>query len=178
MHNTSCALDVQALGIPLKTTFSHLSGLTCAEYFCINILAKCVEFLESNIDIKKLNDYHRKIAIDGKNAAKRDKANNYCISCEKDCKTGETVKCHICKKHTHKPCALKTIANATLDRAVARNGFVCEKCYSKPELNDDIDNIPNQLKMLSIITVDKVNEEGSSELTAEKCNLCEYTSID
>ena len=42
VYNTSCALDAQALGIPLKTTFPHLSGLTCAEYFCTNILAKVV----------------------------------------------------------------------------------------------------------------------------------------
>ena len=178
VYNTSCALDAQALGIPLKPTFPHLSGLTCAEYFCTNILAKDVYYLEKNIDIKKLNDYHRKLAIDGKNASKKDKVNSTCISCEKDSKTGETVKCHMCKKYSHKSCALKTISTASLERVVAKNEFVCEKCYSQPEYNDDFDDVPNLLKKLCILNDEKVIDENDSEQTVEKCTLCDFSSID
>lgn len=59
------------------------------------------------------------------------KVNRTCVSCLKDCKNSETVKCHVCKKHTHKPCALKTISDVSLDCAVVENAFV------QPEYNDD-----------------------------------------
>ena len=86
VYNTVCAMDVQALGIPLKTTFSHLLNLTCAEYFVLNILDKIIGILSKNIDIKMLNEFHRKLAIDGKNASKKEKANKSCVSCDKDVK--------------------------------------------------------------------------------------------
>ena len=137
-----------------------------------------LKLLEKNIDIKKLNDYHRKLAIDGENASKKDKVNSTCISCEKDSKTGETVKCHMCKKYSHKSCALKTISTASLERVVARNEFVCEKCYSQPEYNDDFDDVPNLLKKLCILNDEKVIDENDSEQTVEKCTLCDFSSID
>ena len=124
VYNTVSVMDVQALGIPLKTTFPHLSNLKCAEYFCKNILRKVVEILEKNLDIRKLNDYHRKLAIDGKNAAKKDKIKRTCVSCEKDIKSGESMTCHMCKKPTHKPCALKTISSESLVWTIDKNEFM------------------------------------------------------
>ena len=154
VHNTTCALDVQALGVPLKTTFPHLSGLTCAEYFCLNIRTKVVEIL--------------------KDAAKKDKVNRTCVSCEKDCKNSETVKCHMCKKHTHKPCALKTISDVSLDRAVVKNAFVCEKCFLQPEYNDDYEDIPNQLKKLSFLSLEVSNETAITQEIADDEDLNQH----
>jgi hypothetical protein len=112
VYNTVCSMDVQALGIPLKTTFAHLFNLTCAEYFVTHILPKIVEILSRSIDIKKLNEFHRKLAIDGKNASKKEKVNKSCVSCDKDVKSGDAIKCTKCKKPTHKQCTFKTMSNA------------------------------------------------------------------
>ena len=179
VYNTVCALDVQALGIPTETTFAHLSNITCGLFFAENVIVRVVNILDKHIDIKKLNEYHRKLAIDGKNATKN-KLSKSCSSCEKDVKTGNAIKCHTCKLLTHRECVSKSMTEQCLERQLAKNKFSCEKCYISPVYNEDIEDDGAVLTRLAIM-----NESTESNLEVEEissdeyiCNMCKFKGMD
>ena len=70
VHNTTCAIDVQAEKDDPKKSFTHLGEQTVGEFFAKEYIAKVVVYLQKYLNINKLNDLCRKMALDGKNQAK------------------------------------------------------------------------------------------------------------
>ena len=118
VYNTTCAMDFQAVKHDVDKRFNHLNGLTVGEFFAQRVV-EIANILCKKIDIEKLNNYIKKLALEGKNAAK---TNKKCakFDCLKDTSKGETLACIFCKSLTHKSCT----ANTTLDASKYR----CETC--------------------------------------------------
>ena len=124
--------------------------------------------LTERIDIKKLNEFHRKLASEGKNAATKNKNDKTCISCERDIKTGDVSKCHMCKKPTHKSCVFKSMSDECLQRAIAKNKFTCEK--SNPVFNDDVEEEATTLQRLAIMNEDISQKNGANGVNTPENN--------
>ena len=136
------------------------------------------------IDIKKLNEYHRKLALEGRNASKKNKVDKSCNSCEKDIKTTDGLKCHMCKKLTHKECASKSMSNEGLERAIVKKNLACDKCYSSPVFNEDIEDEVNTLLSLAYINEESMDQDESSDSNEEIvlsediiCTNCDFKAL-
>ena len=120
VYNTACGMDFQALKHNTDKRFDHLDGRTVGEYFAQTIVVDIVNTISKKIDIQKLNNYIKKLAIEGENAAKTVKK---CakFDCTKDTLKGATLACIYCESLTHKSC----INNPGL----AVEKFSCEICF-------------------------------------------------
>ena len=103
VYNTTCGMDFQALKHNTDKKFEHLDGRTVGEYSTQTIVVDIVNTICEKIDIEKLNNYIKKLAIDGKKPAKIIKK---CakFDCTKDTSKGASLVCMYCESLTHKSC--------------------------------------------------------------------------
>ena len=119
VYNTTCGMDFQALKHDIDKRFDHLDGRTVGEFFTQKIIVEIANTLCNKVDIKKLNDYIKKLALVGKDGVKAVKKCSK-FDCTKETSKGETITCIYCESLTHKSC----INNSTLDVLKYR----CESC--------------------------------------------------
>ena len=154
VYNTTCAMDFQALKHDIDKKFEHLEGLTVAEYFTQKIVVQIANTLCNKIDIQKLNNCIRKLALDGQHAVKNIKKCSK-FGCSKDISKGAAINCIYCESLTHKSCMDNTI----LDTSTYR----CETCL----VND----------VTTIQSGDLLENENILQLSllydsSEPCTLC------
>ena len=160
VYNTTCAMDFQALKHDIDKKFEHLGGLTVAQYFTQTVVVEIANILCNKIDIKKLNNYIRKLASDGKTAVKTFKK---CakFACSKDISKGGTISCIYCESLTHRSC----IDNSILETSKYR----CETCLINNVNTIQSDNVVenNDILKLSLLCDLKIAEPSYLA-----CTLC------
>ena len=132
IFNTKCCVGIQQ-----KCPDEAVQETTVARYFYDQFLFKIAEILKNRLDISGLNEHCRKIASAGYKDNKNSKQS--CYDCNKEIKTGKSLKCHMCKKHIHMTCAEKSIAfledmitaNELVVRHVLRNLTLLRKIQMK-----------------------------------------------
>ena len=78
VYNTRCSLDVQGFHGDYTKRYDHLNNLTVGEYFAKHVIFSVVEKINKTVDIKKLNNHLRVLAIEGKKAAKTKAVKKHC----------------------------------------------------------------------------------------------------
>ena len=64
-------MDFQALKHDIDKKFDHLGGLTVGEYFTQTIVVEIANTLCNKVDVKKLNNYIKQLALEGRQGVKR-----------------------------------------------------------------------------------------------------------
>ena len=119
VYNTTCGMDFQAVNHDISIEFQHLDNLTVGEYFVKTIVIDIGTILCDNLDIKKLNNQLRKLALKGKNMLKNKKKCTK-FNCSKDVLKGVSLTCMYCQSLTPKDCISSQVADD--------NRFRCETC--------------------------------------------------
>ena len=70
VYNTTCAMDFQAMKHDIDKKFDHLNGNTVGEFFAKDFVVEIANIVCKKMDVEKLNNFIRRIALDGKNAVK------------------------------------------------------------------------------------------------------------
>ena len=166
VHNTKCSIDVARQNGTLQERFDYLNNLTVGEYFATHVIRKIVERIDSSFDIPNLNRHLKRLANEGKKAAKAKVANKkFCKECKKDVKSSKTISCFMCKESTHFNCLTTEISEDRKEALARKNEFQCGPCRVYPKeiiidsneitTVDTIDNIKINfcfLKMLYLLT--------------------------
>ena len=130
VHNTKCSLDVAAQNDELGKTHKHLNDLTVGQYFATHIIANIVEIINEKVDISLLNEHVRKLALDGKKAARVVETRKNCTSCQKDVKKSTFFTCISCAEIFHVTCLSLNFSNDK-DLQIKKN-FTCGNCQVYP----------------------------------------------
>ena len=170
VYNTTCGMDFQALKHDLDKKFDHLDGRTVGEFFTQEIVVEIANTLCNKVDIKKLNNYIKKLALDGKDGVKAVKK-CFKFDCTKDTSKGVTIVCIYCESYTHKSC----ISDPTFDVT----NYRCESCFINNvrtiQSGGLLEN--ENILMLSLLNDDPNPDQIDSELNnhishKSKCTIC------
>ena len=83
----------------MNKKFEHLQNLTVGEYFAKHIITDIVEKINNAVDINKLNDHLRVLAMEGKKNAKPKNVKKQCKLCDKSFAKKSNLVAH---KYVHK----------------------------------------------------------------------------
>ena len=175
VYNTKCSLDVQGFHGDYAKRFEHLHNLTVGEYFAKHVICRVVDKINKTVDINKLNNHLRVLAIEGKKAVKTKAAKKHCKVCNKDLKTTKTLKCSTCKDYLHSNC-VKTLHD--------EETFRCGPCVVYPSVTnvpeeDDYEDTVESLKRDVVLPLtDESNTESIINVDTDnyECQNCDYTT--
>ena len=102
IYNTNCTMGVDSVGDSAHTI---IKNQTAAEYFVNFVLLETVDVIKNKIDVRKLNEQCRKLAMLG--IESQDKQINKCHECKKEVENEKILKCKFCKKKIHDKCGEK-----------------------------------------------------------------------
>ena len=117
VHNTKCSLHVQGFVEKYNKKFDHLDNRTVGLYFAEEIVTKVVKKITDNVDISKLNNHLRNLAMEGKKSASvkhKTKSSTSCNVCGKELKTSASQQCSNCLEKAHDSCMITTIMKCGL----------------------------------------------------------------
>ena len=183
VYNTTCGMDFQALKHNTDKKFDHLDGLTVGEYFTQTIVVDIAKTISKKVDIEKLNNHIKKLAIEGRDAAKTVKKCSK-FDCTKDTPKGATISCIYCESLTHKSC----VNNPGL----AVENYRCEVCLIggvKTIKSVELQDTESILKLSTISTIETVENNScilcgkafetennlqthKSQQHSPQCNIC------
>ena len=158
VHNTKCSIDVARKSGTLKERFEHLHNLTVGEYFAEHIISKIVERIDKSFDISTLNLHLKRLANEGKKAAKVKVVKKNCKECKKDVKNTKIIECYSCKQSTHFNCLTNGISDERKEILSKKNEFQRGTCRVYP--NQIIDAL-----------VDLTSGDEPNTFRCEKCNF-------
>ena len=173
VHNTKCAIDVARQNGTLKERIDHLFNLTVGEFFAIHVIEKIVHRINQTFDITNLNIHLKKLANEGKKAAKAKVTNKkHCKECKKDVKNSKTIQCHTCKESTHFNCLPNGISDARKEIMSQKNEFQCGYCRVYPdqikESETDESTIIDTLKQNLVLPDTSSPKKALIDLTSEQ----------
>ena len=173
IYNTKCSIDVARQKGTLNERIENLFNLTVGEYFAMHVIAKIVEKINQSFDITKLNMHLKKLANEGKKAAKTKASNKkHCKECKKDVKNSKNVQCLTCKESTHFNCLPSEISDARKEIMLQKNEFQCGICRVYPdqvkESETDEITIIDTLKQNLVLPDTNSTTKALIDLTSEK----------
>ena len=173
VYNTASSMDFSGVNkyflAPHKPSnkpeinFEHLGGKTAGEFFATEIMDKVVKAIENLVDLDVVNEYVRKLSIEGVRLLKNTKPT--CNVCNKAVNEKSCLKCHTCKSSMHVSCGKKSILKenqANFSNKVME--YNCIQLFFDPNAIEMNEDTRNELEYIEYIAAIKVPEENSPEV--------------
>ena len=169
------------MGVDSVGTTSHdiIKSQTVAEYFVKKVIFEVADVIKTKVDISKLNEQCRKLAMLGMEA--KESPQNICYDCKKEVKDDKNLKCKFCKKKIHDQCAEKLFDKDDMALALLqRASFSCSECLAEvtpimieeDEVSMKVLQLSNSIDQLAIMnyqeTPELVNAEDAIDLELEE----------
>ena len=112
VYNTCSSIDFTAISKYFQSyqkpknkaeiSFEHLNNKTVVHYFASEVMEKVVDAVEGLVDVDSVNEYVRKLAVEGLKSSKEN--NQRCGICQKEVNEKNCLKCDHCKSSVHISC--------------------------------------------------------------------------